>query len=107
MSFGNGDGASCNGFFPDAADVQSAEAGLAGVFAPSPFSWGGKTITYTSGDAVAFGCDYGNGRQSSTDQFNEDMQGVDQKCRVMGAGWWGHPNWKSTYGRTQRGTSFC
>ena len=101
------DRATCNGFTMNLADVAAAEKGLADTFGKGPFTWGGRAITYTSGTVTAFGCNYGNGQQSYSATFMDDMGNVDSKCGTNGAGWYGHNEWKATYGRTLLGQGFC
>jgi|SRR5579862_8871765 len=87
------------------SDFLGAEGGLA-VFFGTGQSFVG-TQTYKSGNAVAFGCDYGNGQEYTACQLTSDVQAIDALCGQGGAGWSSHESWKSTYGRTLLSESFC
>ncbi|KAI9855173.1 MAG: hypothetical protein M1813_000532 [Trichoglossum hirsutum] len=69
----------------------------------------GKHIsaTFKQGGVVFYACDYGrNGQSYTRDQLLDDYNLIAATCGKR-AGWVSHAEWKSSYGYTQPGVSFC
>lgn len=64
-------------------------------------------ISAYSGNAVAFGCDYGNGQTMSSGEYSGYIQVLDAKCGNTFAAYYDLPNAKSSYGRTNSDQDFC
>jgi hypothetical protein len=75
------------------------------------FQYGGKfdgrTVSYKSGTAVAFGCNYGN-RQSVTGTFLvAQYSNLAQQCGVQGRGCVSFHNSKASYDVDSSAVGFC
>ncbi|KAI9646281.1 hypothetical protein NHQ30_005722 [Ciborinia camelliae] len=82
------------------SDYQVALQGLANYFGNGQkFS---RKIWYTYGNAVVFGCDYGDGQQVTSAQLYSDLGAVDAACGNAKTGWYDHEPWKASYGRAIR-----
>ncbi|KAI9866791.1 MAG: hypothetical protein M1813_000733 [Trichoglossum hirsutum] len=99
-------GAHCNNLSGSPRDMLAAQGGLANHFGENGQTFK-KGIHYQSGNAVAYGCDYGGGQKYNECQFSSDVDAIDSKCGKGGAGWSSHESWKSSYGRTLASESFC
>lgn len=59
------------------------------------------------GNAVAYGCDYGNGQDCHASDVSGFYNNVDGTCGPQIAGWWTQSSWKAAYGRTTTGDGYC
>jgi hypothetical protein len=96
----------CGGGYGSASDFINAEQALANFFGNGN-SFYAKSVSFYSGSAAAFGCNYGHGQTCTAQQYLGDMQAVDDSCGASVAGWKSYPSSKSTYGRTLASESFC
>lgn len=100
-------GSYCQGFYLNPTDVMGAEDGLVGYCNwddPAVFS---KAISYQSGNAVAYGCNYGNGQKCYGNQIQPFFNQLTSDCGGNQAAWYSYPDWKVSYGVTGVGNSYC
>jgi hypothetical protein len=91
--FGKRDGVSCGGGNGSASDFAQADQTLANFFRDGN-TFMGKDIAYYYGSAVAFGCNYGNGQTVAAEQWNNNVNAINQQCGVAGSGWYSYPSSK-------------
>lgn len=101
-----GVGPQCQSPLMALSDIQAAQGGLANFFGGGNAFYA-KSVSSYSGSAVAYGCNYGNGQTMDSNTFNEFMSDLDVNCGNTHAGYYNHPDWKASYGRTQSSQSFC
>lgn len=89
----------------DSSDITNAQNALGNSFG------GGITfhskISAVSGDAVAYGCDYGNGQFMTSTEYLGYMSAISTNCGSTSAGYYNIPSSKSSYGRTSSSVGFC
>lgn len=88
------------------SDIVSAVNGLSGFFGGGNAFYGLSVSSY-SGGAVAYGCNYGDGQTMDANTFIGFENDLDSTCGNTHAGYYNHPDWKASYGRTQSSQSFC
>lgn len=87
------------------ADGQQAVLGLANTLNANNQFY--HSISYSSGTAVAYGCDYGHGQTMSGADTSDYLAMVENQCGNNKQGWFSLPDWKASYGMTVSGSSFC
>jgi hypothetical protein len=72
-------------------------------------TWSGKSKAFSSGSAVAYGCNYGSGWTQTCYQkwLREYYNGMDNSCNYEDAAWYSDTKGKVSYGRTYNGGGFC
>ena len=75
----------------------TAENGLRGFFGTGLSVK--HQVYYLYNTIYAFGCDYGNGQQTTADDYSQNIACVDAHCGNTQAGWNSIHSSKSTYGR--------
>ena len=87
-------------------DIVAAEQGLEAMF-----QYGGtfddKTVSYKSGGAVAYGCNYGSGQTVSGSWLGAQFSKISQQCGTSGGGYVSYPDWKASYGIDSSAIGFC
>ena len=101
-----GVGPQCTSGSMSRSDIVEAQGGLASFFGGGNAFYA-KSVSNYHGGAVAFGCNYGKGQTMDANTFNGFMGSVDGSCGDTQAGYYNHPDWKASYGRTQSSSSFC
>lgn len=100
-----GTGVQCSNLVFSASDATAAAEGLAASFNSQPQFY--HAISYTSGTATAYGCDYGNGQRMSGVEYMGYFNDVGFDCGSTKEGWYALPDAKASYGVTTAGNGFC
>lgn len=98
-------GVHCNNPTVSSSDATAAISGLATMFGTQPNFSG--SISYSSGTATAFGCDYGHGQTMNGQEFTGFLNGVQSECGNTKTGYFDLPGIKASYGVTTNGLFFC
>lgn len=101
----DGTGVHCQNPTVNPSDATAAISGLATMFGTQPNFSG--SISYSSGTATAFGCDYGNGQTMNGEEFTGFLNGVQSECGDKKTGFFDLPGIKASYGITTNGLAFC
>lgn len=88
------------------SDSIAAQQGLEAQF-QSGGSFDGPSVSFKSGSAVAYGCNYGNGQTVSGSWLAAQFAQISQTCGSSSGGWIAYPDWKASYGIDNSGVSFC
>jgi hypothetical protein len=98
-------GSYCQGNYIDPTSWDGAIDGLLGICKWSNhFS---KAIAYQSGNAIAYGCNYGNGQECYYDSVNSFFTWLKSDCGNNQQGYYSYPKWKVSYGVVGVGNSYC
>lgn len=87
-------------------DIVPAEQGLEAMFQYGG-SFGGKSVSYKYGSAVAYGCNYGKGQTITGTWLAAQFGRIAQECGASGGGWTTYPDWKASYGLDSSAAGFC
>ncbi|KAK3385812.1 hypothetical protein B0H63DRAFT_187805 [Podospora didyma] len=87
-------------------DLIAAEQGLENMFANGG-SFGGKSVSYKSPSAVAYGCNYGHGQTITGTWLAAQFGNIATACGSSSPGWVAYPDWKAAYGVDGSGVGFC
>ncbi|KIP04578.1 hypothetical protein PHLGIDRAFT_129398 [Phlebiopsis gigantea 11061_1 CR5-6] len=98
-------GVHCSNLSFSASDASAAAQGLANSFNSQPQFY--HAISYSSGSATAYGCDYGNGQRMSSVEYMGYFNDVSFDCGSTKEGWYSLPDAKASYGVTTAGNGFC
>ncbi|KAI0800220.1 hypothetical protein C8Q74DRAFT_398872 [Fomes fomentarius] len=105
------DSVNCNGYGVNADSANVAQGELADMCGNGYF-FSSRSVAKVSGDAVAYGCNYGNGQTCHSGDLWSFFGQINSKCGFThgasaGAGWYAATGWKAAYGRASAGTGFC
>lgn len=95
----------CQNLVFTASDAQNAVAGLANALNTSPTFY--HSISYTSGTATAYGCDYSSGQTISGPAMSDYLDLVKLRCGDSKEGYYGFGPDNAAYGITTSGSGFC
>ena len=98
-------GAQCQSLTFQPADGQAAIQGLANTLDSNNQFY--HAISYSSGTAVAYGCDYAHGQSISGADMTSYLTMLTEACGQGKEGYFSLPDWKASYGITTSGDGFC
>jgi hypothetical protein len=87
-------------------DMIIAQQGLDQAFQNGD-SFSGKSTSYKSDSAVAYGCNYGNGQTINGNWLAAQWALIAQNCGTSSPGYISFPQWKAAYGIDSSGVPFC
>ena len=101
----------CNGYGLNADHANVAQGEFADMCG-SGYFFNSRSIAKVYDDAVAYGCNYGNGQTCTSNLMWTFYAQINSKCGFThgaqaGAGWYYSPSLKASYGRASAGTGFC
>jgi hypothetical protein len=106
LSNSQGDISCRNQYVLNLDDLIAAEQGLEAMYTNGG-SFNGKSTSYKSGSAVAYGCNYGKGQTITGTWLSAQYNNIAQQCGSTGPGWVSYPDWKASYGVDSSATGFC
>lgn len=90
------------------SNIVTAETGLEGFITQQNNQFSTSTLSYVSGGAVAYGCNYGqNGQKITATWLAAQFGNIALKCGASGAGYVTYPDWGAAYGLDKSSVSFC
>lgn len=95
-----------NQYLLNSKDLAAAQQGLKATFA-SGGSFTESSVSYKSGSAVAYGCNYGDGQTITGPWLGAQFALIEKECGPLGGGWIAFPDWKASYGFDNSGVGFC